>query len=245
MAPRSAARAGETGHDRAVLVVENLQVPAGDGAPVIRASLTVGHAETVCLTGGHGAGKTAMLHAIAGLLRPRAGSVVLCDRDVAGARPAAIARMGVQLIPERQRVLSTLTVEENLAAAALPAPGRAAALEDVYSLLPLLGRRRWERAAVLARWERKLLALGRALVARPSLLLLDEPSYGVAAPMADALMGALPAVNARGTAVLVAERDPRRALAVAGRGYVMDGGAIVRSGTPEEVGAPASRRSRR
>ncbi|HWK26899.1 MAG TPA: ABC transporter ATP-binding protein [Solirubrobacter sp.] len=214
-----------------ILAVEDLHVRYGPIAAVRGISLTVGVGETVCLLGANGAGKTTTLGAIAGLLRSAGGSVRFAGARITGARPASISRRGIGLVPEGRRVFASLSVEDNLVAGTFAARGREHAFEHVYELFPVLAKRRRQRAATLSGGEQQMLAIGRALAGAPSLLLLDEPSMGLAPRIVESLYESIAAINAGGTTVLLVEQNVRAALGVANRGYVMAAGEIVAEGT--------------
>jgi branched-chain amino acid transport system ATP-binding protein len=214
-----------------LLAVENLHVRYGPIAAVRGVSLTVDAGEIVCVLGANGAGKTTTLNALAGLLRPAAGKVTFGGRPIAGARPALISRLGVGLVPEGRRVFASLSVEENLVAGTFADRSGRRSLDDIYAHFPVLGRRRRQRAATLSGGEQQMLALGRALAGRPSLLLLDEPSMGLAPRIVAALYESIGQINADGTTVLLVEQNVRMALSVSSRGYVMASGEIVADGS--------------
>jgi branched-chain amino acid transport system ATP-binding protein len=214
-----------------LLAVENLHVRYGPIAAVRGVSLTVDAGEIVCVLGANGAGKTTTLNALAGLLRPAAGKVTFGGRPIAGARPALISRLGVGLVPEGRRVFASLSVEENLVAGTFADRSGRRSLDDIYALFPVLGRRRRQRAATLSGGEQQMHALGRALAGRPSLLLLDEPSMGLAPRIVAALYESIGQINADGTTVLLVEQNVRMALSVSSRGYVMASGEIVADGS--------------
>jgi branched-chain amino acid transport system ATP-binding protein len=214
-----------------LLAVEDLHVRYGPIAAVRGVSLTVDAGETVCVLGANGAGKTTTLNTLAGLLRPAAGAVRFRGRDVAGARPAAISRLGIGLVPEGRRVFASLSVEENLVAGTFADRSGKRSLDDIYEQFPVLGERRRQRAATLSGGEQQMLAVGRALAGRPSLLLLDEPSMGLAPLIVAALYESIGRINAGGTTVLLVEQNVRMALSVSGRGYVMASGEIVAEGS--------------
>jgi branched-chain amino acid transport system ATP-binding protein len=206
-----------------------------DGVDVVHGvDLRVGSGEIVALVGANGAGKSTTLRALVGLVRARAGTVRLDGRDLAGRAPDAIARLGVALVPEGRRLFPGLTVYANLEVAATPWAGWRGAvneeLDAVLALFPQLRARLRQRAWSLSGGEQQMLAVGRALMARPKLLLLDEPSLGLAPRLVDDVLGALVAVNRRGTPLLLVEQNVAAALAIAHRAYVMREGRIVREG---------------
>ncbi len=202
-------------------------------------SLVVGAGEAVALIGANGAGKSTTLRAISGLVRPRAGTVRFAVSELVGRAPEAIARLGIAHVPEGRRIFPGLTVRENLlvgtAARAGDAGDREAALAEVYRLFPRLAERRHQRGWSLSGGEQQMLALGRGLVARPRLLLLDEPSLGLAPRLVREMFETIRAINAAGTPVLLVEQNAYLALQVARRGYVLESGRVVLADTAEAL----------
>jgi branched-chain amino acid transport system ATP-binding protein len=204
-------------------------------------SLRVDKGEAVCLIGANGAGKTTTLKTIAGLLPARSGEISFEGKSLVGLRTAAIARRGVALVPEGREMLSTLSVEENLVAGTFAAAGRqdgdrpASGFDDLYDMFPVLGTRRRQRSSTLSGGEQQMLAIARALAGRPKLLMLDEPSMGLAPLVVRALFERIGAIVESGVTVLLVEQNARMALAMTQRGYVMAGGAVVAEGTVEEL----------
>ncbi|MES9536746.1 MULTISPECIES: ABC transporter ATP-binding protein [unclassified Actinomadura] len=210
-----------------MLEVTDLTVKYGGVTALDGLSLTVGEGETVALLGSNGAGKTTTLSAISGLVRPSGGDIRYEGASVAGAAPSAIVARGVVHVPEGRRIFSTLTVHENLLLGGyLVRDGRELArrIDRVYGLLPLLAERRGQEGGTLSGGEQQMLAIGRALVAGPRLLMLDEPSMGLAPLVVAAVMEVIRDVAADGTAVLLVEQNARAALGIARRGYVIENG---------------------
>ena len=189
--------------------------------------------EIVSIIGPNGAGKSTFLKAIAGIVRPTSGSVLFHSDDVTGNRPDRLTRRGLGFVPQLDNVFPTLTVSENLSvgAQALPRRERSDAVAAVVDLLPLLRDRGRQRAETLSGGQRKLLALGRALVARPSLLLLDEPSAGLSPQAMDMVFSELDGIRDKGIGIVMVEQNARRALALSNRGYVLDMGRNAHEGT--------------
>ena len=212
-----------------MLAVMDLTVHYGGIAAVKGISLAVDQGETVALIGANGAGKTSTLKALARLL-PALGSVRLAGEDIT-ARPAhSLIGKGLALVPEGRGVFARLTVAENLAMGAYSRRNNADIASDfdkIYALLPRLSERRGQLAGTLSGGEQQMLALGRALMGRPQLLLLDEPSMGLAPLMVQKVFETIAAVAATGVTILLVEQNARLALATASRGYVMESGRIT------------------
>jgi branched-chain amino acid transport system ATP-binding protein len=205
-----------------------------DGVPVLRGvTMHAAAHEIVSIIGPNGAGKSTFLKAVAGIIRPTSGSVLFRSDDVTGCRPDRLTRRGLGFVPQLDNVFPTLTVSENLSvgAQALPRGDRSDAVAAVVELLPLLRDRRRQRADTLSGGQRKLLALGRALVARPSLLLLDEPSAGLSPQAMDMVFSELEVIRDNGLGIVMVEQNARRALALSNRGYVLDMGRNAHEGT--------------
>ena len=205
-------------------------------------SLAVRAGELVALIGANGAGKSTLLRAIAGLLAPSAGHIALEGRDITGQPPEAILRAGIALVPERRRVFADLTVADNLQLGGYALPrgrdfrrGLAAGIAEAYRLFPVLERRRQQLAGTLSGGEQQMLAIGRALMSRPRLLLCDEPSLGLAPRIVHEIMQLLGTLRAAGTTILLVEQNARMALRAADRAYVLETGSVVLSGTGAEL----------
>ena len=218
------------------LEVEGLTVRYGAQEALRGVSLDVGPGEVVALLGANGAGKTTTLRAVSGLLRPAAGHVRLDGRrlDRLAAHEAVAA--GMAHVPEGRRVFARMTVEENLELGAYTVrKGAREALEAVLALLPVLGERRGQSAGTLSGGEQQLLALGRALMSSPRVLLLDEPSTGLAPQAVEAVLAVVAARAAAGTAVLLVEQDAGVALSLASRAYVLETGEVVAAGPSAQL----------
>jgi branched-chain amino acid transport system ATP-binding protein len=200
--------------------------------------LDVRDGELVCLLGANGAGKSSTLRAISGLLRARAGRIVFDDQDIQGREPSEILKLGIAHCPEGRRVFPHLTVHENLAMGAYvrrDRAGIAADLQRVYAHFPILGERRRQAAGTLSGGEQQMLAIGRALMARPRLILFDEPSLGLAPTVVETTFGIIADIRRAGTTVLMVEQNAWLALRMADRGYVMESGRIVLSGAARDL----------
>ena len=214
--------------------VRNLEVVYDDVMLVLRGvSLRVPPGGIVALLGPNGAGKTTLLRALCGLLDPHngeitKGSVTLDGQPLHGLRPAAVVRRGVAQVMEGRRTFAELTVEENLRIGAHTAAGhRGEGLDRVFGLFPVLASRRRDTAGYLSGGEQQMLAIGRALMARPRFLLLDEPSLGLAPRLVEQIRDLIREINRQGTAVLLVEQNATMALSIASHGYVMETGKIV------------------
>ena len=220
----------------AVLELEALDVRYG-GVPAVRGlSLELQRGELVGLIGPNGAGKSTTLHAIMGVVPLAGGDVRLDGRSLRGYAPEAIARAGVALVPEGRRIFGELSVEENLRLG-LSARRRNGAdpLADAYELFPILADFRRRQAGALSGGQQQQLAIGRALVAAPDVLLLDEPSLGLAPTLVDAVFAALTAIRERGVTVLLVEQRAQRTVALADRTYVLANGELRMTLTPADA----------
>lgn len=195
-------------------------------------SVEVGRGEMVALIGPNGAGKSTLLNCLSGIVVPKSGSVKLEDVEMVGRRAAQISRSGLLHVPEGRQILADLTVEENLLLGQLALGGRSRYwdLERVGSLFPILVKRRMQRAGSLSGGEQQMLAIGRALMGAPKVLLLDEPSLGLSPIMADLVFAALKELNAEGLTILLVEQNARRALSATSRAYVLERSRIVHQG---------------
>jgi branched-chain amino acid transport system ATP-binding protein len=217
----------------ALLEVENVHTYYGIIHALKGISLTVEQAEIVSLIGGNGAGKTTTLKTISGVLRPRQGSVHLAGEDLGAFKPHEIVAKGVVQVPEGRRVFARMSVVENLEMGAyshLDRKKTAGNMERVFTLFPRLKERRTQLAGTLSGGEQQMLAIGRALMAEPKVLLLDEPSMGLAPVLVDSIFDTIQALHETGTTILLVEQNARVALQIADRGYVIETGEIVLSG---------------
>ncbi len=214
-----------------LLQIRNLEVCYGPIRAIQGISLSVDEGEVVTLIGGNGAGKTTLLRTISGLLRPSAGEIVFEDQhELHTMRPHAIVEAGVSHSPEGRQVFANLSVRENLLIGAYQRRDRDAIRSDVervYSLFPVLAERREQKAGTLSGGEQQMLAMGRALMARPRLLLLDEPSLGLAPLIVRKIFSIISDIAQSGTTIFLVEQNAHMALRVAGRGYVMQTGRIT------------------
>jgi branched-chain amino acid transport system ATP-binding protein len=221
----------------AILELSDLQVRYGGVFAVDGMSLTIRAGETVVLVGANGAGKTSVINTVMGLVQPAGGRVLYGGTDITGATAARRARAGIRLSPEGRRVFSRLSVYDNVAsgAFALPRRERAAAIAWVFSSFGLLAERRNQAAGTLSGGQQQIVALARALVTRPQLLLLDEPFLGLSPIAIAETSAAIRVAQGEGMAVLLSEQMAKPALELAHRGYVMRGGRVTRSGGVAEI----------
>jgi branched-chain amino acid transport system ATP-binding protein len=216
-----------------VLRLEGVEAGYGDVVAVRGVSLEVRAGEIVALIGGNGAGKTTTLRAIAGLLPLRAGTIALDGRRLNGLGSATVVQAGVAHVPEGRQLFPTMTVRENLELGARTAEGRARrpeTLTRVFDLFPRLGERRTQLAGTLSGGEQQMVAIGRALMARPRLLMLDEPSLGLAPVVVGSIFANLAAINRDGLTILLVEQNVLRALRCSHRAYVLENGTITLTG---------------
>jgi branched-chain amino acid transport system ATP-binding protein len=212
----------------AALVVERLEVRYGAVAAVRALSLSVNAGEIVGLIGPNGAGKSTTLHAVTGLVPAYGGDVRLAGRSILGRSPEAIASAGVALVPEGRRIFAEFSVEENLRLGLAAARGRNGRdpLAETFELFPVLREFRRRQAGALSGGQQQQLAIGRALVARPTVLLLDEPSLGLAPTLVDGVFEALRGIRERGVSILLVEQRAQRTVALADRTHVLVGGEV-------------------
>jgi branched-chain amino acid transport system ATP-binding protein len=209
-----------------------------DRATVIESlDLIVKSGELVTVLGANGAGKTTLLNGIMGLAPPRAGSITLDGEDLAGLRPEQLVGRGVVLVPERRELFGNLPVEVNLRLGGYRTGASAKALERIYTLFPILAERRRQKAGTLSGGEQQMLAVGRALMAEPRLLMLDEPSIGLAPLIVQEILRVVGQLKADGLTIILVEQNARLALSVADRGYVLEVGRIVLEGASRSLSA--------
>ncbi len=221
-----------------MLDVQNLEVHYGAIRAIRGISFTVNRGEVITLIGSNGAGKTTTLHAISNILRKTAGSVIFNDTDITNLSPNDIVRSGLVQSPEGRRVFADLSVRENLEMGAYTRKDRqgiARDMDKVFSLFPRLKERFRQHAGTLSGGEQQMLAIGRSLMANPVLLLLDEPSMGLAPILVDEIFSIIETINREGTTILLVEQNAFKALRIADRAYILETGTIVQSGTGAEL----------
>jgi len=221
-----------------LLCIENIEVYYENIRALHGVSLTVGQGEIVSLIGANGAGKSTILKAVSGILSPRSGRILLGGKDLVGVSPHKIVRMGVSLVPEGRGIFANMTVRDNLEMGAFTRDSReeiGKSVAKVFSLFPLLKERASQSAGTLSGGEQQMLAIGRAMVAKPAVVLLDEPSMGLSPLLVRDIFLLIREINRAGTTILLVEQNAFMALAVAHRAYVLETGAITLTGTASEL----------
>jgi branched-chain amino acid transport system ATP-binding protein len=221
-----------------VLVLREVGVAYGKIRAVRGVSLDIRAGEVVAILGNNGAGKSTLMRAIAGVLRPDAGRVTFDGRDITGLPPHRIARLGLRLVPEGRGLLARMTVWENLLMGQYTRPRvDAAAMEEIFRRFPVLQERRHQVASTLSGGEQQMLAIARAMVAGPRLLMLDEPSLGLAPLMVDEVFAIVRRLKEEGATILLVEQNARKALQIADRAYILETGTIALAGPAAELAA--------
>jgi branched-chain amino acid transport system ATP-binding protein len=222
-----------------VLIIEDLYISYGAIEALKGISLYLDEGEIACVLGANGAGKSTLLQAISGLLPINRGKIIFRNKDLNNIPAYEIVQKGISLSPEGRRVFSTLTVEENLNLGAYTRRKKTAevteAKDRVFTLFPLLRERRRQLAGTLSGGEQQMLAIGRALMSTPRVLLLDEPSLGLAPILVNQIFDIIREINAQGTTILLVEQNAHKALGVARQGYVLENGSISISGSSDEL----------
>ncbi len=224
----------------ALLEVKNLQVYYGVIQALKDISFEVNEGEIVTLIGANGAGKTTTMQSIMGLIHAKSGEVIYDGQNIVGMPTQKIVRLGMSQVPEGRRVFAELNVYENLMMGAYINKDRAQIkrdLEEIYTLFPRLKERRTQMAGMLSGGEQQMLAMGRALMSHPRLLMLDEPSMGLAPILVSQVFDMIKHLNETGTTILLVEQNAEKALSIADRAYVMETGLITLSGTGAELAA--------
>ena len=222
-----------------MLKITNLSASYSGISALHGVNLDVDTGEMIALIGANGAGKSTLLNCISGIVPAAAGSAAFTGAELRGKRPAAIARLGLLQVPEGRQILGDLSVQENLQLGELALGGRSAtwSYDKVVDLFPVLGKRQEQRAGSLSGGEQQMLAIGRALMGAPEMLLLDEPSLGLAPMIVDQVFAVLKQLNEAGLTILLVEQNARRALGVASRAYILERGKVVREGSAAEIAA--------
>ena len=223
-----------------MLKIDNIDVYYGAIHALKGISLEVNEGEIVTLIGANGAGKSTTLRTISGLLKPKAGSNTFLGQNIAGVRAHEIVKKGISQVPEGRRVFAEMTVMENLDLGAFVRKDKAGIQQDlkhVFELFPRLEERKNQSAGTLSGGEQQMLAMGRALMSRPKLLLLDEPSMGLAPLLIKEIFNIIVDINKSGTTVLLVEQNANMALSIANRAYVLETGRITLSGKAQDLAA--------
>ena len=219
-----------------ILKIEDLQVRYGGIEAVKGISFDVQQGQIVTLIGSNGAGKSSTLRTISGLVKPSGGKITFQGEDITGKDPTQIVTQGVTLVPEGRRIFPDMTVLENLKIGAyLRKDDLSEDLEWVYSLFPRLKERSWQAGGTLSGGEQQMLAMARALMSKPRLLMLDEPSMGLAPILVEQIFDIIRALHKSGTTILLVEQNAQMALSVANRAYVLETGKISMSGDAQEL----------
>ncbi len=222
-----------------MLSIEGIETRYGSVTAVKRVSLEVRAGEIVGVIGPNGAGKTTTLLTAIGLLKPSAGRIRLLDRDITGLPPDRVVAAGLGLVPEGRWILASMSVRENLLMGAYRRRDGDGAVQGdigrVCEIFPVLRERQQQRAGTLSGGEQQMLAIARALMARPRLLMLDEPTWGLAPLIVEEIMLTIKRLNEEGTTILLVEQNARQALRVVGRCYVLEAGEVLFTGTPAEL----------
>ena len=223
-----------------MLKIEDINVYYGNIQALKGISLSINEGEIVTLIGANGAGKSTLLKSISGLLKPKQGKIIYEGQSIGGKAAQSIVKMGISHVPEGRRVFANMTVEENLQLGAYLRKDKAGIKQDmekVYELFPRLLERLKQQSGTLSGGEQQMLAMGRALMAKPRLLLLDEPSMGLAPLLVKQIFHIIEEINKTGTTILLVEQNANLALSIADRAYVVETGRIVLSGKSEELTA--------
>ena len=223
-----------------MLKIDNIDVDYGAIHALKGISLEVNEGEIVTLIGANGAGKSTTLRTISGLLKPKTGSITFLGQSIAGVRAHEIVKKGISQVPEGRRVFAEMTVMENLDLGAFVRKDKAGIQQDlkhVFELFPRLEERKNQSAGTLSGGEQQMLAMGRALMSRPKLLLLDEPSMGLAPLLIKEIFNIIVDINKSGTTVLLVEQNANMALSIANRAYVLETGRITLSGKAQDLAA--------
>lgn len=220
-----------------MLEVQDINVYYGSIHAIKGVSFSIEKGEIVTLIGANGAGKSTILKTVSGLLKPKTGKVVFLDKNITGVAPHKIVSKGLAQCPEGRRLFLQLTVEENLEMGAFTRPNNEIepSMENVFRRFPRLKERRNQHAGTLSGGEQQMLAMGRALMSKPDLLMLDEPSMGLAPLLVEQIFEIIKELNQGGTTILLVEQNAQMALSIANRGYVLETGRIVTSASAQEL----------
>ena len=226
--------------NQALLGVEGLSAGYGQAQALWDLSFIVNRGELVVLVGSNGAGKTTTLRSVQGVLKPRSGKVTFDSKDVTGLPANKVTALGLSMVPEGRRLFTTMTVEENLQLGAFSKRARGLMRENlstVHELFPVLKERAKQRAGSLSGGEQQMLAIGRGIMSNPEMLMLDEPSLGLAPIMVSKVFDALKALKERGLTILLVEQNVEASLSIADRGYLLDNGRMTFEGNADQFRA--------
>ena len=227
--------------EKNILEIHDLKVSYGGIEAVKGVTLTVPEGKIVTLIGANGAGKSTILKTVSGIVRPKTGRILYNGEDITGKSPAKIVKAGIVLVPEGRHVFPNLTVKENLKIGAyLRRDDLSADFATVYGLFPRLKEREWQLAGTLSGGEQQMLAVGRALMSKPKLIMMDEPSLGLAPLIVQSIFGIIREINRRGITVLLNEQNANMALQTADKAYVLETGRLTMEGTGAELLADES-----
>ncbi|MBS1126768.1 MAG: amino acid transporter, ATP-binding protein LivF-like [Nitrospirae bacterium] len=219
-----------------MLKLESIHTSYGPIEAIRGIDLEIGKGEIISLIGSNGAGKSTCLMTISGILKPSSGSILLSDADITGLPPHRIVSLGISQVPEGRRIFSKLTVLENLEMGHFLERGDLkSSLETVYTLFPILKERRSQKGGTLSGGEQQMLAIARALMSGPDILLLDEPSLGLAPILVSKIFKTIQEINSKGVTVLLVEQNAKAALKLSHRGYVIENGTITLQGRSEDL----------
>ena len=222
----------------ALLEIKNINCFYGDVQVIYDVSMHIDEGEVISLIGANGAGKSTMLRTISGLMKPRSGEVIFENQPVQNLRPEKIVERGIVQVPEGRKLFSLMTVRENLDVGAHNSrayPHLTDTIKDVYKLLPRLEEREKQQAITLSGGEQQMLAIGRAMMAKPKILMMDEPSLGLAPVLIKEIFTTIRKIADQGTTVLLVEQDVQHSLSLSDRGYVLEHGRIVMEGKGKEL----------
>ena len=227
--------------EKNILEIHDLKVSYGGIEAVKGVTLTVPEGKIVTLIGANGAGKSTILKTVSGIVRPKTGRILYNGEDITGKSPDKIVKAGIVLVPEGRHVFPNLTVKENLKIGAyLRRDDLSADFATVYGLFPRLKEREWQLAGTLSGGEQQMLAVGRALMSKPKLIMMDEPSLGLAPLLVQSIFGIIREINRRGITVLLNEQNANMALQTADKAYVLETGRLTMEGTGAELLADES-----
>jgi branched-chain amino acid transport system ATP-binding protein len=218
-----------------LLDIRKLNVSYANLQVLWEVSLCIGEGEIVTLLGANGAGKTSLVQSIFGLNKPRSGSILFRGKEITGIAPYEVVRQGLMLVPERRELFPKMTVEENLDLGGYSNAGSKADVTEIYTLFPVLKERADQLAGTLSGGEQQMLAIGRALMARPSLIVLDEPSLGLSPLLVTTVLDSVQSLNQRGLTILLVEQNVQHALEISHRAYILENGRITREGPASEL----------